>query len=197
MIIRTNDAILFWNTGRLAARDENGHVILENGRPKVNVRPPPVDKGFIDTEYRPSSAFLSLQLGIPKSVVLTTRLPMIDEKEVRGIRMVLSTEQRIENKDVKFQSIPESLFTPGWTNNFAVVADLRREGSITGQPLTYITKSNYFDSSERELNRRKQESDTKHAIAQPPRVIPKSLIILSLLIVTMIPLGVWWYSRGK
>jgi hypothetical protein len=196
-IIRTNDAIIFWNTGRSVARDANGQVILENGQPKVKIRPPPLDEGFAEMEYRPSSDFLNQELGIPKSVVLTTWSSFRDEKEVRGIRMVPIIEQRIENKGVEFQTIPESLFLPEWTNSFAVVADFRREGSITGQALSYVTKATNFDSSERELSRRKQESDTQHAIAQPPKSIPKSLIILSLFIVTVIPLGVWWYSKRK
>jgi hypothetical protein len=197
MITRKDDAVMFWNTGKFAARDANGQIILENGQPKMNIRPPPLDKGFIETEYRPSGDFRSQQLGIPKSVVVTTFAPVRDEKEPGGFRRVPLREHRIENREVESQPIPESLFVPAWTNQLGMVTDPRAEGAIPAQPLTYITKSNYFDPSDRELNRRKQEVDTQKAIAQPPRRIPKSIIILSLLIATLTPLGLWRYARKK
>jgi hypothetical protein len=156
MIIRTNEATIFWNTGRFAARDEHGNVILENGQPSVKSHPPPYNQGWVEAEYRPTPDFLSVQLRIPKGGVFTTWAPTRDEKEPRGMRMHMLTEERIENKEVSSRSLSESLFEPTWTNKFAVVADFRREGTVSNQPLVYITKSNSFDASERELNRRKR-----------------------------------------
>jgi hypothetical protein len=148
LVTRKENVIEFWDTGQFAARDEKRRVILENGHPKMNIRPPPLDKGFVETEYRPSADLLSQELGIPNSVVLTTFWPVRHEKEPSGIRIVTLKEFRIENRKVEFQPIPESRFVPTWTNNLAVVADFRREGSITGQPMSYLTKSNYFDPNE-------------------------------------------------
>jgi hypothetical protein len=196
-IIPTNGSVLFYNLGYYFARDSRQNVLLEAGRPKLVPLSSPLDKGFIEAEYQRSVDLLDQGRQIPKRAELKYWTPLRDETKPNAVRMVMLSKLIVESRSLDSEPIPESTFSPQWTNAHAVVVDFR-DKAVGGQALNYVTKDKQLNASEDELRKRKQFSDQMWASA-PPGHPPKRLpVIFLLLTVCALPLGLlWWFSHKK
>lgn len=118
-VLRTNGTFVFLNLGRHVLLDADQKIVFKNGQPETISHSAPFDRGFLEAEYRPSSSYLDKERGIPNSGVLTYWTAMRDNQNSSGVRPVLLTELRWENKSIDLQPVELSTFAPSWTNEIA------------------------------------------------------------------------------
>jgi len=195
-MIPTNGAVIFWNAGYYVAKDENQKVEFEQGEPRLLLCPFPLDKGFMEAEYRPSIDLLDAGRRIPKQAEFIYWGYVKDLREKDGARMTILSKLIIETQSIDLKSISASIFSPAWTNAVAVVVDERERG-IGNQSLSYVTKEKSISPSKDELRGKKQFSDRMIKGAKPSQQssshFPALLLLVALLILPAIG---WRYFRS-
>lgn len=194
-IVRTNGVIIFWNPGKYFNFDDQGKLIYENEEPKQFTYPAPADKGFVEAQLEFSGSFADEEHTIPKRMEFTWFVPY--REGVDGMRLAAFERLIVECHMVSHEPIPDSMFTPNWTNAFATVFDFR-ERLTNGLPLTYITKAKTIGTSADELQERKKQTEKMNAAAlfQPPETQsqPRRKLPLFLLVSTLLglPVVIWF-----
>lgn len=200
-IVNTNDAIIFWNPGKYFNFDDQGKLIYENGVPKEFTYPEPANKGFVEAQLEFSKDFADVENTIPKRMEFSWFVPY--RVGSNGMRLAAFEKTIVECETVSHEPIPDSAFTPSWTNAFATVFDFR-ESLTTGLPLTYITKNKTIGPSAVELKERKQQTEKMKAAAlfqppetqsQPGRKLPLFLLFATSVCVPLVIWGAFFKSK--
>ena len=201
-IVRTNGSIGFWNPGKYFGFDDQGKLIYENGVPKQFNYPNPADKGFLEAQLEFMDGFLDEQRTIPKRIEFTHFVPY--RGGVGGMRLAAFEKLIVECQKISHEPIPDTIFTPGWTNAFATVFDYR-ERLTNGLPVTYITKSRTIGEGLGELQKQKKLAEKMQEVAlqEPPKIQSPTrkrplFLLLATISVFGLPAAIWLaFIRSK
>jgi RNA polymerase sigma factor (sigma-70 family) len=165
-IIESDSGWTYWNSGKYPQRDAIGNLVLENGKPLIKAYPPPFDEGFSEGEVHVQWTAVGDTLIPKKAHAMLMGLTKKNFED--GVSMIPLRKMELVVNSYDTNALDSVLFSTQWTNHLASVVD-NRVTNKQGIPLSFLTKTQVMNPSEKSLRKHQYLAETIDALKQSYR----------------------------
>ena len=191
-IIDSGSHWTYWNGGKFAQQDGQGHVVLVGGRPVIQSYPAPLDRGFSEGECQIDWIDLNTA-RVPKKATATFMGPLITGPEKKATIVPLWKVELVVDS-LATNAVDDAVFEPTWTNSVASVVD-HRVTNRQGAPLSFLTRTNLMDSSPATLQQHRKIFAIMNSLPTPARNRAATFWKVLLGILVAAPFFFFWIRR--